>query len=212
MDSLKNKLKHFYLCAKLRKKSVGIARGAKVAFGAQFEGYNRVGEDSFFSGSMSYASYMGGKCHITANIGRFCSIASRVVTVRGSYPTKDWVSTPLAFFSTAKQCGMTFVTEEKFAENKPPITIGNDVWIGDSALLMDGIKIGDGAIIAAGAVVTKDVAPYSIVAGVPAKEIRKRFPEETIEKLLQLQWWSKSLQWLQVKADTFDDVNLFLEK
>lgn len=212
MDSLKNKLKHFYLCAKLRKKSVGIARGAKVAFGAQFEGYNRVGEDSFFSGSMGYASYMGGKCHITANIGRFCSIASRVVTVRGSHPTKDWVSTHPAFFSTAKQCGMTFVTEEKFAENKPPITIGNDVWIGDSALLMDGIKIGDGAIIAAGAVVTKDVAPYSIVAGVPAKEIRKRFPEETIEKLLQLQWWSKSLQWLQVKADTFDDVNLFLEK
>ena len=73
--------------------------------------------------------------------------------------------------------------------SKGDIVIGNDVWIGYEAVVMAGVTIGDGAVIGARAVVTRDVSPYTIVGGVPAKEIRKRFPDETIGKLLKLRWW-----------------------
>lgn len=75
-------------------------------------------------------------------------------------------------------------------DNKGDIVIGNDVWIGYDAVIMAGVTIGDGAIIGTRAVVTKDVEPYSIVGGVPAKEIRKRFAPEVIKKLMEIQWWN----------------------
>lgn len=75
-------------------------------------------------------------------------------------------------------------------DNKGDIVIGNDVWVGYDAVIMAGVKIGDGAIIGTRAVVTNDVEPYSIVGGVPAKEIRKRFAPEVINQLLELQWWN----------------------
>ena len=77
-------------------------------------------------------------------------------------------------------------------DNKGDIIIGNDVWIGYEAIIMSGVKIGDGAIIATGAVVTKDVPPYTIVGGIPAKPIRRRFDEKTIEKLRKSHWWDWS--------------------
>ncbi len=75
-------------------------------------------------------------------------------------------------------------------DNKGDIVIGNNVWIGYDAIIMAGVNIGDGAIIGARAVVTKDVEPYSIVGGVPAKEIRKRFAPDVVAKLLELKWWN----------------------
>ena len=75
-------------------------------------------------------------------------------------------------------------------DNRGDIVIGNDVWIGYEAVVMQGVRIGDGAVIGSRAVVTKDVPPYSIVGGIPAKVIRKRFSEEVIEKLLKIQWWN----------------------
>src|SRR6202000_2125328 len=102
-----------------------------------------------------------------------------------------------AFFSTEKPAGVTFVKQNIFEEHiyidaarKYVVQIGNDVWIGSNILIMDGIKTGDGAIIAAGSVVTKDVMPYTIIAGVPAKFLRNRFNEQQTEELLKLKWWN----------------------
>lgn len=103
--------------------------------------------------------------------------------------------------------------EDRYAESKPPIRIGNDVWIGDSAMLMDGIVIGDGAVVAADAVVTKDVPPYAIVGGVPAKLIRYRFEDQkTIQSLLDAKWWDQPIEWLQKNADAFSCVDELLNR
>lgn len=209
---MKAAIKRMILRWKYRKHNVKFAPRVQLGLHSRMEGCNRIGKNSFFSGALGYASYIGEDCHMEAKIGRFCSIASRVVTVRGNHPTKIWASTHPVFFSPKKQCGVSFVTEEKFQEMKPMITIGNDVWIGDSVLLVDGITIGDGAVIAAGAVVTKDVAPYTIVGGVPAKVIKTRFPEPTIQKLLQLKWWTRPVDWLAENATLFADVDSLLEK
>ena len=86
-------------------------------------------------------------------------------------------------------------------DNKGDIVIGNDVWIGYEAIVLSGVTIGDGAIIGTRSVVTKDVPPYTIVGGIPAKPIRKRFSDEVISKLLELQWWNWSENRIKEKID-----------
>lgn len=134
-----------------------------------------------------YTYISGAKCGFST-IGSFCSVGPEaVIGGLGKHPT-NYLSTHPAFFSTKKQAGKSFVEEDLFTEVNTT-SVGNDVWVGTRAVILDGIKIGDGAIIAAGSVVTKNVPPYAIVAGVPGKVIRFRFDEKSIEKLLWLKWW-----------------------
>ncbi|WP_299675705.1 CatB-related O-acetyltransferase [uncultured Tenacibaculum sp.] len=120
-------------------------------------------------------------------IGKFCMIASGVSFImNGANHLTDAISTyPFAIFGNGWEKSM----EGKSYPNKGDVVIGNDVWIGHNATIMAGVTIGDGAIIATNSTVIKDVAPYSIVGGNPAKEIKKRFNEETIDELLMLKWW-----------------------
>lgn len=121
-------------------------------------------------------------------IGKFCSIACGAkFLMNGSNHTLRSLSTYI-FPLLGDEWGRETKPEDAW-DHRGDITIGNDVWIGYEAVVLAGVSIGDGAIVGTRAVVTKDVPPYAIVGGVPAKLIRKRFPEETIAKLSELKWW-----------------------
>ena len=144
-------------------------------------------------------------------IGKFCMIASDVKFImNGANHLTDSLSTyPFAIFGNGWENAM----DGKDYPKKGNINIGNDVWIGYNATIMAGVTIGDGAIIATNATVTKDVEPYSIVGGNPAREIKKRFENDVISKLLKLKWWdwdiekiSKNIQ--KLTDNKFDDLNI----
>lgn len=123
-------------------------------------------------------------------IGKFCSIASGV-TIHPYVGRRTDLMTTYPFPAIPDEWGQTehLKVEAIITAEKPDVVIGNDVWIGYGATILSGVEIGDGAIIGAMSVVTKNVEPYSIVAGNPARLIRKRFDEETIRKLLEIRWW-----------------------
>ncbi len=140
-------------------------------------------------------------------IGKFCMIASGVTFImNGANHLSESISAyPFAIFGNGWEDAM----EGKSYPVKGDTIIGNDVWIGYNATIMAGVNIGDGAIIATNATVTKDVEPYSIVGGNPAKTIRKRFSDEKIKRLLNLKWWDKDLEWItkNVKNLTGQDLD-----
>jgi acetyltransferase-like isoleucine patch superfamily enzyme len=121
------------------------------------------------------------------DVGRFCSIGPRCLIGAGDHPSHLLTTSPV-FYSDRGQCGPTFAPKTTFVERRA-IHIGHDVWIGAQVFICDGVTIGNGSIIAAGAVVNRDVAPYSVVGGVPAKLIRPRFSPAVVERLERLAWW-----------------------
>jgi acetyltransferase-like isoleucine patch superfamily enzyme len=143
------------------------------------------------------------------SIGRFCSIGPNVRCGLGKHPAKKFVSTHPAFFSTKKQSQLAFVHEKLFDE-LVTTQIGHDVWIGANALILDGVVVGNGAIVAAGAVVTKNVPPYAVVGGVPAKVIKYRFSPEEIVFLQKFEWWNRGLAWIKSNSNKFCDITEFV--
>ncbi|SMC19731.1 virginiamycin A acetyltransferase [Clostridium acidisoli DSM 12555] len=123
-------------------------------------------------------------------IGKYCSIAcgAKFMFTSGNHNMTSISTYPFPIFYEEWELSVSNITDAW--DNNGDIVIGNDVWIGYEAVIMQGVRIGDGAIIGTRAVVTRDVPPYTIVGGIPAKEIRKRFSEEVAVKLIKLQWWN----------------------
>ena len=130
--------------------------------------------------------------HDTLQIGKFCSIAcgAKFLFNSANHTLSSLSTYPFPLFF--EEWGLEKKDVTNAWDNKGDIVIGNDVWIGYEAVILAGVTIGDGAIVGTRAVVTKDVPPYTIVGGVPAKPIKKRFSEETISALLEIQWWNWS--------------------
>lgn len=202
-------------------KKVRFQKKVVFTLNSSFEGKNVIGCNSIISNTnVGFGTYVGANAYIVnAKIGKYCSIASNVRTVNGVHPTKEFVSTHPAFFSTAKQAGFTYVNENIFNEHKYintdekiSVCIGNDVWIGDNALILEGTYIGNGAIIGAGAVVTKDIEPYSINVGVPAKKIGYRFEPKQIKFINNLEWWNKDEKWIKDNINKFKNIDIFIDE
>lgn len=146
---------------------------------------------------------------INCEIGQFCSISDDVVIGGAEHPM-EWVSTS-PVFQNVKHSG----PKKRFAKLNflgiPRTYIGNDVWIGKKVIVKAGVRIGDGAVVGAGSVVTKDVPPYAVVAGVPAKIIKFRFDEDTVNRLIASTWWEMSDEDLMDNSKFFDNPKEFLK-
>lgn len=156
-------------------------------------------------------SYLGPRCSLAyAEVGKFCSIASEVHIGLGMHPLAPFVSTHPAFYLRRPAMGWTLADKDHRAEYSPS-KVGSDVWIGLRAAIKDGVTIADGAVIAAGAVVIKNVPPYAIVGGVPAKLIRFRFPPDIVQFLLDFRWWDQDDKWLRQNWSRFHDIKGLME-
>lgn len=204
-----------YLYSKLKfHGKVTFPYSAVIGRYAQFEGNNAIGKRSSFAGKMGRCSYLANDCDLFATIGRFCSVGDRVRSIMYRHPvTYPYATTSPMFYSMLNQCGENFATEECFEECKmadekahSAIVIGNDCWINSDVTFVSGVKVGDGAVILAGAVVTRDVPPYAIVAGVPAKVVKYRYEEADREWLLGTKWWERDMEWLRENWRVFNDI------
>lgn len=158
--------------------------------------------------TMGRYSYMGKNNSITnTSIGSFCSIASYCAIGGGAHPL-NMVSTSPVFYEGKNGFNKHFSKIPVGLNRK--VIIGNDVWIGEAVFINDGLKVGTGSVIGAHSVVTKDVPPYAIVAGAPAKIIRYRFDDQTIQKLLSSKWWEWPDEKISSVSQYFESPEMFI--
>ncbi len=198
-----------------------IFQGVKCHSGVIFDPKNKFeGNNTLLSNTRVYKSKVGMFTYISSNslisntkIGRYSSIGNWVSTGIGRHPTNFVSSHPL-FHSEIVSKSLGFVPYDsvgekyethKILESGYYVEIGSDVWIGDRVLIMDGIKIGDGAVIGAGSIVNKNVEPYEVVAGIPARHLKYRFSKTEVEFLVSLKWWDKDQKWIKKNANLFSD-------
>ncbi len=204
-----------------------LVQSVRSESGVIFDPKNKFeGNNLLLTNTRVYQSKIGRFSYISSNslisrtiIGRYSCIGNWVNTGVGRHPI-DFVSTHPLFHSSilSKSLGFQpYDVGEKYETHKILdsgfyVEIGSDVWIGDHVVIMDGITIGNGAIIGTGSIVTKNVQPYEIVVGVPAKHLKYRFTKDKIEFLLSLKWWEKNEKWIKDNANLFSNIDDLLKK
>ncbi len=181
-----------------------------------FEGNNNVG-GRIHRSHIGYGTYIVGENGYIhdCRIGRFCSIASNCHIGLGDH-TLDMVSTSPLFYSAHSLLPENFLTEnipmpeQTIGDTKYKVMIGNDVWMGYNVCVKEGVTIGDGAIIGAKSLVTRDIPPYAIAVGTPARVIKYRFTPEQIQKLLEIKWWDQDPAWIKENIHVFHDIDTFI--
>lgn len=195
----------YYLTRIIQKLQPIAKRNSIVHEKAKLEGGTQ-----FINSSIGKYSFCGYNCKIiNAKIGAFCSIASNVKIGLAGHPI-NWVSTSCAFYKGRDSIKKDLASLEY--QERYSTSIGNDVWIAEGVYIKPGLSISDGAIIGMGSVLTKDVGPYEIWAGNPAKLIKKRFDEELINDLLQIQWWKFKESELKKYSHLFNNPRLLIKE
>ncbi len=198
-----------------REKQIKHAKSSNIQIGFDCSIDNtKMGNHVYIGNGCSIVNTkIGGRSYLNvstnirnATIGKYCSIGSHVDIGIGIHPT-TFVSTHPAFYSNNK--AFETFADKMYVKEEAKIEIGNDVWIGSYAKIIGNINIGDGAIVALGAIVTKDVPPYSIVGGVPAKIIKYRFEKDKIDLLINLKWWDKDEKWIKENYKKFMSLDQF---
>lgn len=193
-----------------------LGKHSVVARNCYIEGPVRVGDDTKIQ-IAAIAGYtgIGVNCYISkARIGRFCSIGANVLMNLYDHPT-DWLSTTPVQYSASSfdfDAEASKVKRLHWSRSSTDLAIhiGSDVWVGSNVIILSKVTIGPGAIVGAGSVVTKDVPPYAIVAGNPARVVKMRFEERIVERLLRLKWWEMGIE--AFKGDVpFDDIERSLD-
>lgn len=205
----------------LKRKHVYVGLNVRISKDSKVSGYNKFGHKSkFIKSDIGLCSYIANECNfVRTKIGNFCSIGPRVNIIAGQHPINEMVSTSPVFYNSRvfEGVGIPPLTTVQFKEFKYVsgseeflVEIGNDVWIGSDVKILEGCTVGDGAIIGAGALVTKNIPPYAIVVGTPARITRYRFSEDIIERLLISEWWNNDIDAILKNRDQFHDVKSFL--
>jgi len=187
----------------------GCIVGDNCHFG---EGVHIGPRTTIVESSIGKFTYTGPESYFhQVTIGNFCSLGAQILAGLGRHPI-SYVSTYPAFYANKHPGALASIAESQIFREHLPINIGSDVWIGARAIVLDGVSVAHGAIIAAGAIVTRDVEPYSVVCGVPARVLKRRFDDLTIAELLRIAWWERPLEWIRENREYFIDIDKFILK